>query len=83
MNWSLMNCSLNNWNVSNTADIKIGKDEFIDISCVALNKLPAKSVRFTIDTTFYSTPEELRKMSEDVSNVVKYASNFILEKVWK
>ena len=55
-------------------------DTFSDMSCIALNRLPARYVRYAIDTTFYATPSDLQKMEENVHEAVKFAINFIAEK---
>ena len=55
-------------------------DTFSDMSCIALNRLPARYVRFAIDTTFYATPSDLQEMEENVNSAVKYAITFIVEK---
>ena len=47
--------------------------EFDDIACIALNKLPPRYVRFDIDTTFYSTPEEIQMMDVAIKNAVELA----------
>jgi len=60
--------------------IQIDEDQFSDMSCVALNRLPARYVRYAIDTTFYATPGDLQEMEENVKNAVNHAINFILEK---
>ena len=60
--------------------IQIDEDQFSDMSCVALNRLPARYVRYAIDTTFYATPGDLQEMEDNVKNAVSHAINFIMEK---
>jgi len=59
---------------------QIDEDQFSDMSCVALNRLPARYVRYAIDTTFYATPGDLQEMEDNVKNAVNHAINFIMEK---
>ena len=60
--------------------IQYDDDTFSDMSCIALNRLPARYVRFAIDTTFYATPKDLQEMEENVNNAVKHAIKFITQK---
>lgn len=53
---------------------------FEDMACIALNNLPARYVRFDIDTTFYLTPKELQQIEANVSQAVNNAIDFILSK---
>jgi competence protein ComFB len=50
-----------------------------DIACLALNHLPARYVRHSIDAAFYLGGEERRKMDEAVTGAVNNA----LEQVTK
>lgn len=59
--------------------LDIDQDLFNDIACIALNQLPPRYVRFDIDTTFYSTPEEIQSMRSDVEDAVEFAMNKILK----
>jgi len=60
--------------------LQIDEDQFSDMSCVALNRLPARYVRYAIDTTFYATPGDLQEMEDNVKNAVNHAISFIMEK---
>jgi len=60
--------------------IQINENQFSDMSCVALNRLPARYVRYAIDTTFYATPGDLQEMEDNVKNAVNHAISFIMEK---
>lgn len=44
-----------------------------DVVCVALNQLPPKYVRHTIDLVFYMTVPELQEMENRVRNAVDSA----------
>lgn len=50
-----------------------------DIVCVALNQLPARYVRHSIDFAFYMTPKEREKMAKLVRNAVKAAYKLVLK----
>ena len=56
----------------------VTEDDFDDMACLALNKLPPRYVRFDIDTTFYSTPEEIQMMDVTVKNAVELAIKKVL-----
>lgn len=61
-------------------DIKHDENMFLDMCCIALNRLPARYVRHAIDTTFYATPNDSQEMEDNVLHAVKHAIKFILEK---
>lgn len=63
----------------NDKSLEVDEDAFSDMCCIALNQLPARYVRHAIDTTFYSTPEELQKMEDNVKNAIEHAIGFILK----
>lgn len=48
-----------------------------DIACVALNRLPARYIRFDIDLVFYMTSDEREKVERTVQEAVKYAVDFV------
>ena len=62
---------------------KAGKDldegTLEDVVCVALNNLPARYVRHSVDIAFYLTIEEREKMSKLVTNAVKAAFKLVLK----
>ena len=53
------------------ADYKI--DDAEDIACLALNQLPAKYVRHSIDTAFFLAEGECEDMNKAVKQAVKAA----------
>ena len=48
-----------------------------DIACLALNQLPPRYVRHSIDTAFYITVEERREMNEAVRSAVQRAAEYV------
>lgn len=59
---------------------EIDNDLIIDVSCVALNRLPARYIRHTVDLAFYLTQDELIEMRKNVANAVSDAFKFVLER---
>lgn len=55
------------------------EDLLIDIACVALNQLPARYYRYSVDMAFYLSSPELRKMKDDVAAAVDHAVKFVEE----
>lgn len=56
-----------------------GDDYYLDIACVALNKLPTRYVRYEVDMAFFMHPEERTKMTDAVEQAVKEAQKYIDE----
>lgn len=54
-------------------------DYYLDIACVALNKLPTRYVRYEVDMAFYLHSEERAKMQDAVTEAVKEARVYIEE----
>lgn len=52
-------------------------DYLTDVMCVALNRLPARYYRHTIDMMFYLADEELKEMKEKSLAAVKQARDFV------
>ena len=52
-------------------------EEANDIACLALNNLPAKYYRHSVDLAFYLEPEEVRQMKEKVAEQTALAVGFI------
>jgi len=52
-------------------------DYLADVACVALNRLPARYIRFEVDMAFYMTPDELAHNMEAVQKAVKNAITFV------
>lgn len=54
-------------------------DYLTDVMCVALNRLPARYYRHTIDMMFYLADEELKDMKEKSLAAVRQARDFVHE----
>jgi succinylarginine dihydrolase len=54
-------------------------DYLTDVICVALNRLPARYYRHTIDMMFYLADEELKEMKQKSLAAVKQARDFVSE----
>ena len=53
-------------------------DEVIsDIACVALNHLPPRYVRHTVDMSFYTSPQERQEMDDRVDLAIENAIEFV------
>ena len=52
-------------------------DYLTDVMCVALNRLPARYYRHTIDMMFYLADEELKEMKEKSLAAVRQARDFV------
>jgi hypothetical protein len=60
-------------------DIDENDDVLIDIACVALNQLPSRYFRYSVDMAFYLSASENVKMEEDVKKSVDHAITFVRE----
>ena len=49
------------------------EDDAQDIACIALNQLPARYVRHSVDTAFYIEDEEKNRMRDAVDAAVQTA----------
>lgn len=56
-----------------------GDDVLIDMACVALNQLPSRYYRYSVDMAFYLSASENLKMEEDVNKAVDHAIKFVEE----
>ena len=52
-------------------------DYLTDVMCVALNRLPGRYYRHTIDMMFYLAGEELKEMKEKSLAAVRQARDFV------
>lgn len=57
--------------------LSVGEDELIDIACVALNQLPSRYYRFSVDMAFYLSAKETQQMEDEVSGAVEHAIHFV------
>jgi hypothetical protein len=55
--------------------------ELADVACVALNRLPARYIRNTVDFLFYLTEHERAELEQSVHEAVKHAFEFVLARV--
>jgi hypothetical protein len=51
--------------------------ELIDIACVALNQLPSRYYRYSVDMAFYLSAPEIQRMEDEVTKAVSYAIAFV------
>lgn len=60
-------------------DAAAGKDEdeLADIACVALNRLPARYYRFSVDMAFYLSAHDQQRMETEVREAVTHALDFV------
>ncbi|MDH5518349.1 MAG: late competence development ComFB family protein [Gammaproteobacteria bacterium] len=54
-------------------------DYFLDIACLALNKLPNRYVRYEVDMAFFLKSDERAEMDTRVRQSIKEAKAFIDE----
>jgi hypothetical protein len=54
-----------------------------DISCVALNRLPARYIRHEVDFAFYLTDEEREHNARAVRDAVAHAFEFVTKRSQK
>lgn len=59
--------------VLNQNNIQLSTDNAEDIACLALNQLPARYVRHSVDAAFYLGGEEREKMYNAVATAVETA----------
>lgn len=50
---------------------------FADVACVALNHLPPRYIRHSVDMAFYLSPRESQEMEDKVSAAVRDAILFV------
>lgn len=48
-----------------------------DVACVALNRLPARYVRHTVDMVYYMTSDERERIEAEVDEAVRAAFAFV------
>lgn len=54
------------------------QDMVYDIACLALNRLPARYIRYHVDAVFYISDEEMEKMLVDVDAAVQNGHEIVL-----
>jgi len=60
-----------------TSSENIKPEYYDDIACVALNKLPPKYYRFSVDIAFYLSGQEYQDMQKQVKVAVDEAIAFV------
>ena len=58
-------------------------DMLADVTCVALNRLPARYVRHDVDMMFYLTENERRAIDESIDEALVFAFAFVAERMAK
>ena len=56
---------------------QFGSDLIADVGCIALNRVPARYVRHTVDFTFYQTTLERENDQRAIDEAVRYAIDFL------
>ncbi len=59
----------------------IDEDYLDDIACVALNRLPARYVRHTVDLAFHMNDDEWERVNKEVDDVVLAAIEFTRRRI--
>jgi Late competence development protein ComFB len=52
-------------------------DLLVDVACVALNRVPARYIRHSVDLLFYLTDREREEFDRSVHEAVKHAFEFV------
>ena len=52
----------------------------IAVTCLALNRLPARYVRHDVDMMFYLTEQERQVIEDSLEQVLKFSFAFVLER---
>lgn len=55
----------------------LNQEQLSDVACVALNHLPPRYVRHTVDMSFYTSPQEKKEMDERIELAIKNAISFV------
>ncbi|MDO3388189.1 late competence development ComFB family protein [Gilvimarinus sp. SDUM040013] len=56
------------------------RDFIADVACVALNRLPPRYIRYDVDMTFFTSPQELEEMKDKVTMAVNDAIVYVTER---
>lgn len=63
--------------VKRESDVTYDENTLVDMACVALNRLPARYYRYSVDMAFYLEAKEFREMEQAVVAAVDYAIEFV------
>jgi len=55
----------------------LNQEQLSDVACVALNHLPPRYVRHTVDMSFYTSPQEKKEMDDRIDLAIKNAVSFV------
>lgn len=55
-------------------------DFLADTTCVALNRLPPRYIRYDVDMTFFLSPQEMDEMTDKVVRAVNEAVQYVEER---
>jgi len=58
-------------------DLTLSEELWSDIACVALNHLPPRYVRHTVDMSFYTSPQERAEMDDRIENAIINAIQYV------
>jgi len=59
-----------------------GDNDFLtDVACVALNNLPARYIRHSVDATFYMSSEELANITVSINDAVDHAIAYVEQRL--
>jgi hypothetical protein len=61
------------------SEINADDDVLIDMACVALNRLPSRYYRYSVDMAFYLSAPEHQRMEDDVKVAVDYAVKLVTD----
>ncbi|ADN75362.1 Late competence development protein ComFB [Ferrimonas balearica DSM 9799] len=53
--------------------LELNEDQLTDLTCLALNKLPARYIRYPVDLAGYTSSTELESMITDARNAIDVA----------
>lgn len=62
--------------------LQVDEEKLLDIACVALNRLPPRYVRHTVDMSFYMGMQEQEKMDASVQLAIEESIDFVANKAW-
>jgi 5'-3' exonuclease len=61
--------------------VRNGDRNFLaDVACVALNRLPPRYIRYDVDMTFFTSPQEMLEIEEKVAKAVEYALEYVTKR---
>lgn len=63
--------------VSLSQSAKLPREQWEDVACIALNQLPARYVRYDVDTAFFLSSDDRKQMEEAVVTAVDYAIELV------